>query len=571
MNDAARRDRRDRLLEEILDLPPADRTAFLEVECADDAPLREEVERLAAREQALSGGFLEPSPAPPEHPAPIVLTTGSRVGRYEIRHEIGHGGMGIVYRAFDPLARRDVALKLLAIERPEARERFLRELRVMASLRHPNVLEIYDVGWHEQTPYFVSTLLHGQDLARAIRGDGCGDEARKRDIGQQLARALVAVHAAGVIHRDLKPGNVFLESTGGVKLLDFGIARGSDAKTLTNLDAFCGTPAYAAPEQLQFERATSASDIYSYGLVIAELFTGRPIRSGSAAAVMYRALNEPIDYAALADGCPPDVLALVRDVTVSNPDDRPTASEIVRRLELVPVVSSEPPLSLAAPTPLPAAAANKRGRRWWPFATLILGSAALVGLIYGTQPGRDEGVIPTPTPPAPTVVSVRRLEVSLHTRERGAVLLHGGPVAMKKDEQFRLLVRSSDGGDLYVVAESVGASDLSVLFPSPNANAGSTAVPREEPLRIPRDSWLRVGPRRGVQRLWVLWTRERIAALASVGRWANPTDLGVVGDGAERERLREYLRAGVTQEAHGSTLVLEGNAATLVGRLDIVR
>ena len=202
-----------------------------------------------------------------------AMKAGTLVGPYQIDTFIARGGMGIVYRATDTRLDRQVALKMLApLGGPDELRvvRFLREARITASLDHPNIVKVYDVGTHEGQPFMVIELLEGETLRNRLdRGPVAESDVRR--MGIEMAQGLVAAHAAGLAHRDLKPENVFLTGPGGIKILDFGIAklapdavrRNRSASTLTGI--LLGTAGYLAPEQIQGREADGRADLFALG------------------------------------------------------------------------------------------------------------------------------------------------------------------------------------------------------------------------------------------------------------------------------------------------------------------
>ncbi len=213
-----------------------------------------------------------------------VLTEGSRFGVYVIGSCIGHGGMARIYRAEHEGLRRHVALKVLIdgfARDPEGRERFLREARIAAAIKHPNVVNIFDVGVQDDIPYLVMELLEGEDLEAMVNRCGALSEATLVDIVVPIVAGLAAVHDAGVVHRDLKPGNIFLSKGRNdelePKLLDFGISRAKESeqfKLTTARGLLMGTPLYMSPEAIQGSEITAISDQYSLGVVLYECCTG---------------------------------------------------------------------------------------------------------------------------------------------------------------------------------------------------------------------------------------------------------------------------------------------------------
>jgi serine/threonine-protein kinase len=212
-----------------------------------------------------------------------VLAPGEQFGVYRVGQCIGEGGMARIYQAEHAGLRRQVALKVLldaSTRAPEGRERFLREARIAAAIKHPNVVNIFDVGVHGDTAFLVMELLKGTDLEQLIESRGALDEGTIVDIMVPVVAGLAAVHDAGVVHRDLKPGNVFLAQ--GLydevdpKLLDFGICKapGPEQLRLTGNGMLIGTPFYMSPEGLRGEEMTPSSDQYSLGVVMYECATG---------------------------------------------------------------------------------------------------------------------------------------------------------------------------------------------------------------------------------------------------------------------------------------------------------
>jgi serine/threonine protein kinase len=234
-------------------------------------------------------------------------------GRYEVERPLGHGAMAVVDLARDRELDRDVALKRLAenLARDEnLRARFVREGRLAARLSHPNIVSIFDVGEADGRPYIAMELVDGETLADLIaRGPIPASEAA--ELGAQAARALAAAHAAGLVHRDVKPHNLLLRRDGLLKLGDFGIAVGIEGTRFTVAGTVLGTAAYLAPEQARGEQVTAAADVYALGLVLVELLTGHPDRSAR--------IDGPIG--ATIERC------LARD-----PSRRPDAADVEREL-----------------------------------------------------------------------------------------------------------------------------------------------------------------------------------------------------------------------------------------------
>jgi serine/threonine-protein kinase len=236
------------------------------------------------------------------------------IGRYELVEKLGQGGMGVVYRAFDPLLQRVVAVKLIgAIEADqELRERFFREARAAGQLSHKNIITIYDLGEHEGQPFLAMEYLEGQDLQQRMTSPAAMSLTRKLELAIEIGEGLEYAHLHGVIHRDIKPANIFITNGGIAKILDFGLARLITSE-LTNSNMMMGTVNYMAPEQVRGERADHRSDIFSAGVVLYELFGGRRAFEGdSFAATLYKILEEtPVPLEQLDPNIPPPITAIV--------------------------------------------------------------------------------------------------------------------------------------------------------------------------------------------------------------------------------------------------------------------
>jgi eukaryotic-like serine/threonine-protein kinase len=222
--------------------------------------------------------------------------------RYRIERRLGLGGMAVVHLARDTLLDRPVAVKLLADRYggdEELRERFLREGRFAARLSHPHVVGVFDTGEAEGQPYLVLEYVEGASLAEELARRGRFPVTEVVELGRQACAGLAHAHAAGLVHRDVKPQNLLLRSDGVLKVADFGIARATDGgATLTQAGTLLGTASYMAPEVAEGAPATAAADVYSLGAVLYELLTGVPPRQVETLADLVR--PEPID--------PPDAL-----------------------------------------------------------------------------------------------------------------------------------------------------------------------------------------------------------------------------------------------------------------------
>jgi serine/threonine protein kinase len=250
--------------------------------------------------------------------------------RYELNEVIGRGGMADVYRATDRVLVRRVAVKLLRDVTGDAseRSRFTAEARTLARLSHPALVTVLDAGVDVEQPFLVLELIDGLSLADSLTGPMPAE--RVAAIGAQVAGALAHAHAAGIVHRDVKPGNVLLGRDGRARLTDFGIARLlGDAARHTKAGFTVGTAAYLAPEQVRGEQVTPAADVYSLGLVLLEALTGERVYQGSPTEAALARLHAPPPVPAQL---PPPWREALEMMTTLDPANRPTADDVASRL-----------------------------------------------------------------------------------------------------------------------------------------------------------------------------------------------------------------------------------------------
>jgi serine/threonine protein kinase len=267
-----------------------------------------------------------------------------RIGRYELLEHVGHGSIGVLYRGRDTVLGREVAIKIMAaglLGDSAAHERFFREARAAARLQHVNIVTVFEFGEHEDTPFIVMEFLRGSSLAERLRQPPPMSLRDQLDVGIQLCAGLESAHAQGVVHRDVKPGNVWLCLDGTVKLLDFAIATAaSSAVTVANV---LTSVRYMAPEQITGAEIDGRADIFAAGVVLCELFTGhRPFDADSPAGVMLKIVNEPAAITG-AEIPPPLRSALLRSLEKSPADRYAKAAEFGRALKAVKATLPLPP------------------------------------------------------------------------------------------------------------------------------------------------------------------------------------------------------------------------------------
>src|SRR5438093_6667273 len=324
--------------------------------------------------------------------------------RYELGGVLGRGGMAEVYVGTDRVLGRRVAVKILADR--FARDssfvaRFRREAQSAAALNHPNVVSVFDTGSDDGTHFIVMEYVKGKTLSQVIREDAPLMPERAAEITQGVAQALAFAHRAGIIHRDVKPGNIMLTANGSVKVMDFGIARATTSESLTQTATVLGTATYFSPEQAQGSAVDARSDIYSLGVVLYEMLTGSPPFTGdSAVTIAYRHVREePASPSHVASGIPPELDAIVMKCLAKNPGNRyDSAQELIDDLQrfrageevhatplmagagggMAPtqVVDRGPATSRLPPTYQPE---GERRRAWTPLL-IVLGVLAALGI-----------------------------------------------------------------------------------------------------------------------------------------------------------------------------------------------
>ncbi|MCR1850080.1 Stk1 family PASTA domain-containing Ser/Thr kinase [Paraclostridium sordellii] len=262
--------------------------------------------------------------------------------RYEIIKKIGDGGMAFVYEARDKLLNRTVAIKVLRpefVDDEEFLSKFKREAEAVASLSHPNIVNVYDVGEDGKVHYIVMELIEGQNLKDIIKNEGTLDEYTALDITKQIAKALGAAHKKGIIHRDIKPHNILISNEGRiVKVADFGIAKAVSSSTMTSTGSVIGSVHYFSPEQAKGKFVGKTTDLYSLGIVLYEMIIGRvPFRGDSPISIALQHINDEIEFTQEEKvAIPQSVRNIIKKLTSKASADRyQSADEIIEDIEYI--------------------------------------------------------------------------------------------------------------------------------------------------------------------------------------------------------------------------------------------
>jgi Protein kinase domain len=458
---------------------PADRAAFLDEACAGDASMRRRVDALLwSHENAeflntpaveldgiapgeTSVAATEVAVGPSADPMLDFLapsrTPGSlgRLDHYEVHEVIGHGGMGVVLRAFDERLHRVVAIKVMAARlatSATARRRFTREAQAAAAVSHDHVVTIHAVEEADGLPYLVMQYVAGMSLQGRLESEGPLQLAEILRIGLQTAAGLAAAHAQGLVHRDIKPANILLENgVERVKITDFGLARAVDDASLTQSGVVAGTPQYMSPEQAEGKVVDRRTDLFSLGSVLYAMCTGRaPFRGCGTMAVLKRVCEDaPSPVREANPEIPDSLVAIIGKLHAKDPAERyQTAGEVAEILGQYLAHMQHPSVVPVPPTEKQARL-SKFGRRnrWATFAAGLLCLAAGAGISEGTGVTQlASTVIRVLTPDGTLVVNVNDPGVKVTIEGDGGLVINGAGPQNVRLRPGRYQVRATKDG-----------------------------------------------------------------------------------------------------------------------------
>jgi serine/threonine protein kinase len=332
----------------------------------------------------------------------VRMAIPTKIGRYEIKSELGRGGMATVYRAFDPSFDREVAIKVLPREMmhdPQFRARFEREIKLVAALEHPSIVPVYDVGEEDEQPYFVMRFMTGGSLSSLIAKGKTPLEDTALIIGK-IAQGLTYAHKKGIVHRDLKPDNILFDDNGDPFISDFGIAKLTEStSSLTGASGVIGTPAYMSPEQATGDKVDGRSDIYSLGVIVFQMLSGQqPYNADTPMGIAIKHVTEPVpEILNVNPSLPYDVDQIIRYSMAKDKNKRyATAVDLAKALNLI-AFGNEGNLTSATNTGLRSgvyktpASQSSRGR-----TGLAVGGIVLVVAVVGFFLLRNQLFAPPP-------------------------------------------------------------------------------------------------------------------------------------------------------------------------------
>jgi serine/threonine protein kinase len=563
------------ILAQALELPASDRPPYLEGACAGDEDLRAELDSLLAASER--SAFLDKPPDPLSETqsfsgnvaaAPAAART--QLGRYRLIQKIGQGGMGVVFEATDEDLDRRVALKVIQFsgDAAYARRRFRREARAASALNHPNIVTVYEFGNDQDTDFIAMEFVEGQTLRHSIHEEPA-PLARMLGYAQQTALALGHAHSKAVIHRDLKPGNIMVTPGGRVKVLDFGLAKllgagstdgsGDLSKPtpLTQPGGVLGTPAYMSPEQSMGDDTGAASDIFSLGVILFEIACGRrPFESQHAMVTMQEIAFKKAPLLSEFNAAAPAALADLVDRCLNKvPAERPASMEEIAA-ELGRIRQELEQAPAAAPAPIIEKPTVPR-RVAIGLALLVILSGAAIWIRQTPAPIPAQAVQPT--------MASFQYSIESQVLDGGAGT---GPVtialresALAANSRFRLVLRSPTPGYFYLVTRGPGPGGIErywILYPS--AKEHSRAVAANEELRT---GWLRLDQNAGVEKFWIIWSRQALQEIESV-RAQSP--LPIESAGTMSTLLDEFANASGEALSPGQTLVRGAASQDVFGR-----
>lgn len=562
------------IYDEALELEPERRGAFIAAACAGDEELRREVESLlAAHESAaafidrpaveIAAGLLANGKS--ELPEETKIE-GTKIENYQVLSLLGKGGMGEVYLARDLKLGRKVALKLLPKQFTQNSLRvkmFEREARTASALNHPNIITIFDIGRFDGAQFIATEYIEGQTVRRRIK-DAAMPVRELLDVAIQVASALAAAHDAGIVHRDIKPENVMLRGDGYVKVLDFGLAKLTEpawtnwinpdaVTTVPKVDAYSttglvlGTVSYMSPEQARGETVDGRSDIFSLGVLIYEMATGKtPFSGATVIEVMAATLErEPPPLTQHDRRIPAE---LERIVAKSLRKDRARRYQTVRDLS-VDLQTLKQQLDFEASGISFPRRSSKKSVLLWSIAALVI---AVAVAIFSLGVFRPSVTLERAAP------AERKLTYHLIARRDPRRFPDSQPFRSSGEHifeawyQVRLMVSSDQAGYLYVLNEGPPdqASNLAnyvLLFPDADTNNWSAAISANRTVQIPQpsakpdDDWIQFDEERGTEKIWLVWSERSVPELEAVKHLANPKEAGAISNPDQIVPIAQFL------------------------------
>ena len=572
-----------RIFKSAISLDPEARNAYVVGQCGSDESLRAEVEKLIASHELATnehfiGGIAAEAVAPllvdknEDEPHQRTLSNGQQFGSYVILDALGAGGMGEVYLARDTRLDRTVALKILPpdISTDKRRmQRFRQEAKVASSLNQPNILTVYEFGETGDLTFIATEFVDGETLRDQLRGKKKLTLAEILDINIQVLAALDAAHEAKIVHRDIKPENVMIRRRDHVvKVLDFGLAKVTEKRysTVKNEDSeaatafktapgmIMGTINYMSPEQAQAAATDERTDIWSTGVMIYEMVSGlQPFKGPTDSHTIVQILEkDPVPLTNFTQRkVPVELQRIVAKSLAKNPDERyQTAKDMlidVRALKRQLDAEAELHRTSSPATPIPDEIRGdpKKSRV---LLIALLGMAVFTAAIFGIYFWRARQTRFTVTPP-PAPVAERTLTywITVQKYKDGKPYQDSftlaGEINFEQNYQIRVSVRSPQPGFLYVLNEGPesGQPEFVMAFPSVTANNDSPFLPAGQVVQIPEKTWLQFDKEQGVEKLWLVFSEDKVPELETARQFATAKTKNLITDAAQNKIIKNFL------------------------------
>jgi serine/threonine protein kinase len=572
-----------RIFKSAISLNSEERAAYVKQQCLDDESLRADVEKLLASHRQASeedfiGGLAAEAAAPllidenADGSTRQTLTKGQQFGSYEVLDSLGAGGMGEVYLARDTRLDRTIALKVLSsdISRDKRRmQRFRQEARVASSLNQPNILTIFEFGEVDGLTFIATEFIDGDTLRHFLKGKPL-KLAEVLDISIQVLAALDAAHEAAIVHRDIKPENVMIRRRDHVvKVLDFGLAKPTEKKPSTvqgdeqseAVTAFktapgiiMGTPNYMSPEQAQAKAVDVRTDIWSTGVMIYEMTTGAMPFSGATMAhtIVQILEKEPAPLGKV----PAELQRIVTKAISKDPDERyQTAKDMLidlrslkKRLDVQAEIdrTSSPEINVAADV------ADSGSQKKKVLVLALIAMALVTATILGINMWRSQkrtNITAASQPPAPVAERTLTYWITVQKFRNGQPyqkpFIQPGEMIFEQDYQIRVHIRTPETGYLYIFNEgpptASATTEYVVVFPSTTANNNSSLISAGQEVQVPQKTWLQFDQQQGVEKLWLVFSKDALAELESARQTASPESKNLITDVGQNKVVQDFL------------------------------
>ena len=580
----------DELYHSALEREPKTRATFVAEACGSDDELRRELQSMLAHYND-ANSFIE-SPAYVLSAETIIddesgaRFIGKAVGPYQILNELGAGGMGIVYLAFDNELRRKVALKFLhshLTDDPRRVQRFKQEARAASALNHPNILTIFEIGEIDGRQFIATELVEGETLHRLIK-HRCISVGEALEIAIQAGSGLSAAHAAGIVHRDVKPENIMVRPDGYIKLVDFGVAKlverrapDEDGTTLVKTEegTAVGTVRYMSPEQVRAHDVDGRTDIWSFGIVLFEMLTGSfPFAGETAGDLLVSILeSEPRSLSTEMAEAPAELDRIIRRALTKDQTKRyQSVDEML--LDLRQLKSRVD----AGERVRTARERKSRGAALAIGGGLVLLAALGVGWQWlkpnNIRPSESTSTALVPETPERMLSYSFTLQPMRNRKPYGAAFESLGDESVENGSKFRLNFSSPQAGFFYLLGEGgTGGAGASFTILYPDHSRGTDPL-QSPPGQAIQTEWYVFDQNPGTETLWLVWAASPTPDLESVRRFLNPKDKGEISSPSEASAVRQFLvtnsleKPRLEPDSDGKRTVAKAKGAVLVRKVD---